>query len=158
MRCRWRLSGALAGMLLMAACEKKAPAGPSDVTVLSEADLQFCASETNRYRALAGRAPLARNSGVEAFAAAAAAHDHTVNHPHAYFSANATGHAAENEAFKWSLPQSGSRREVIDGALAVFWSEGPGGPHYDNMIGGYSQIGCGAFVEGILITFVQELR
>jgi hypothetical protein len=39
-------------------------------------------------------------------------------------------------------------RSVIHDGLAVMWGEGPGGGHYENMRGPYSQLGCGVFVSG----------
>ncbi len=42
--------------------------------------------------------------------------------------------------------------------LAGMWAEGPGGGHYENMRGPYTEVGCGVFVNGVDITVVQDFR
>ena len=38
------------------------------------------------------------------------------------------------------------------------WQGGPRGEHYDIMVGPYSQIGCGIFVNGREVTVAQDFR
>ena len=40
----------------------------------------------------------------------------------------------------------------------MMWAEGRGGGHYDNLAGRYTQVGCGVFVDGDLVTVVQAFR
>jgi hypothetical protein len=47
---------------------------------------------------------------------------------------------------------------VIQQGLAMMWAEGPGGGHYENMRGSYTQLGCGVFVNGNEITVVQDFH
>lgn len=56
-----------------------------------------------------------------------------------------TGAFAENEALRW--PQTAAIRTMIEGALAAFWREGPGGGHHENMRAPWRLMGCGVFAE-----------
>ena len=120
-------------------------------------DLAFCVAETNRYRAKLGLSPLARSSDLEELAAAGARQDGLAHQAHQHYkSANlAKKGIAENELPWW--PGS-SVRSVIERGLASMWAEGPGGGHYENIRGPYSQLGCGVFVNGTEITVVQNFR
>ena len=40
----------------------------------------------------------------------------------------------------------------------MMWAEGRGGGHYDNLAGGYTQVGCGVFVQADRVTVVQAFR
>jgi hypothetical protein len=114
--------------------------------------------ETNRYRGMAGRSALAESSSVEAFAAAAAQADTKSGVPHSYYRSHDPGFGAENEAPNWSLAIFGPPRNLITQAIVAFWSEGPGGGHYENIVGPYSQGGCGFFQNGDDLTVVQDFR
>jgi hypothetical protein len=145
----------------LAGCGHGMPSGPSPANLQNggtAADLAFCASETNRYRAMAGRPALTESPSVEAFAAAAAQADSQTGIPHSYYYTHAQGFAAENEALDWSLAQLRSVHNGIAQAINSFWSEGSGGGHYENLVGPYTQLGCGLFVSGPLITIVQDFR
>jgi uncharacterized protein YkwD len=145
----------------LAGCGGGGPSGPSVVDLPNggtSADLTFCVNETNRYRARVGKPALSESSSVEAFAAAAAQADALSGVPHGYYRSHDPGFGAENEALNWSLAIYGSVHNAIAQAIAAFWSEGPGGGHYENMVGPYTQLGCGLFVSGQLITLVQDYR
>src|SRR5436190_1187129 len=88
---------------LAISCSDAFPAAPTGSTSgAAEADLAFCAAETNRYRAMAGRAPVTRSNALEAHAALAAAADAASGRPHGYFADSNRGNGlviGENEAF-----------------------------------------------------------
>ena len=129
---------------------------PSAVSVTA-ADLGFCVSETNRYRASVGAGALTQAADLDAFALAAARADHASGVGHDYFSANATGLASENMVLRW--PFSGNVRSLITAALAAFWAEGPGGGHYENMRDPrWRRVGCGIHIDGSTATLAQEFR
>jgi len=143
---------------LLAHCSNN-PSSPSPAKLPNggtTADLTFCVTETNRYRAMVGRAALTESASVETFAAAAAQSDTQTGVPHGYYNAHPPGFSAENEAPEW--PVTTSIQNTIAAAIAAFWSEGPGGAHYQNMIGPYSQLGCGLFAVGQSVTIVQDYR
>ena len=124
---------------------------------VTAADLAFCASETNRYRASVGVGALAQAADLDAFALAAARSDHASGVGHDYFQANAIGLAAENMALRW--PFGGNVRSLITAALAAFWAEGPGGAHHENMRDPrWRRVGCGIYIEGSQATLAQEFR
>jgi hypothetical protein len=124
---------------------------------VTAADLAFCASETNRYRTSVGVGEVAQAADLEAFALAAARADHASGVEQAYFRANATGLAAENMVLR--APFAGNVRSLITATLAAFWSEGPGGVHYDGMRDPrWRRVGCGMHIEGDRATLAQEFR
>ena len=129
-------------------------------TSLYVSELEYCVAETNQYRASIGRPALIRSVALEAYAATAAPYDRAARAAHRYFrKTNGGGVAfAENQIPGWPLPQFGSVREIIRSGLAMMWAEGRGGGHYDNLAGSYTQVGCGVFVHGNLVTVVQAFR
>ena len=137
--------------------ESVIPERPSDPPASLSADLEFCVSETNRYRATLGLSALVRSSVLEAYAAAGARQDGLAHQAHLHYkSSNLAGKGiAENELPWWPGP---SVRLVIKNGLAAMWAEGPGGGHYENIRGPYSQLGCGVFVNGKEITVVQNFQ
>jgi hypothetical protein len=133
-----------------------APVSPDDVLVN---DLAFCVSETNRYRAMAGVPALATMPDLQTYAMAAAQADAETKVPHSYFSDHEPeAPAAENEE-QFVLGSIGhSAHDLISQALATFFAQGPGGDHYDNLVGPYTQIGCGTYAAGSLYVVVQDFR
>src|SRR5436190_8699918 len=122
-----------------------------------ETELIFCVAETNRYRATLGLAPLTRSSALEAYASIGAREDGlTGQHTHQHFRRTSGGGIAlaENEYWGSNLPA----HKLTVKSLADMWAEGPGGGHYENLRGPYTQPGCGVFVNGVDITFVQDFR
>jgi uncharacterized protein YkwD len=137
--------------------ESVIPEPPASSAPTLEQDLAFCVTETNRYRAMIGLSPFTRSGALEAYAAAGARQDALAHKPHLHYkSANlAAKGIAENELPWWPGP---SVRSVIEKGLATMWAEGPGGGHYENIRGPYSQLGCGVFVNGNEITVVQDFQ
>jgi hypothetical protein len=137
-----------------------APGGGGTTLTVTDSDLQYCVQAINGYRARAGRPALTRSAALEQFALAAATNDGKNHASHQYFqSTNGGGVAsAENEIPWWHAPDYRSTREVIDQAEGLFFSEGPGGGHYENMVGRFTQAGCGFFLNGQEITMANDFR
>jgi uncharacterized protein YkwD len=132
------------------------PEAPPTVSTNLESELTFCVTETNRYRATLGLAALTRSSALEAYAAVGAREDGLAHAPHQHFrSTNGGGIASAENELQW---RSDSVHGVIQQGLALLWAEGPGGGHYENMRGRFTQLGCGVFVNGHEITVVQDFR
>ena len=146
-------------MALLASNCGSSPAAPSPTSSgdASSADLAFCVDETNRYRAQAGVAALAKDAALEAYAAEAAKSDGISGVTHAYFNAHPSG-GGENEVIDWHTEIYGNVRGVMQAAIAAYWSEGPNGGHYRNLTGAYTRLGCGVYVNGTRVTFVQDFR
>ncbi len=147
------------------------PAAPSGATVAPPAggtgaatgavdDLQLCVDETNRYRATLGLPAVRRSADLERCALTAARADHASGRPHGHFvDTKGCGIAfAENEIPRWPVDYAGSTTQTIRKGLADMWAEGPGGGHFENMRGKYTELGCGIHVEGGAITVVQNFR
>jgi hypothetical protein len=132
---------------------------PTTVPAISDADLMFCVSETNRYRAMLSRAPLTRSSALEAYATDGARIDQQANQPHQHFiSGNGGGVAlAENEQ---TIPANTtvSTQSAMASMLSLFYSEGPGGGHYQNIMGGSTQVGCGVYRTADVMTITEDFR
>jgi hypothetical protein len=139
-----------------------APPSPGDAAAGLTA-LQFCVSETNRYRAMNTKPALTESSGLEAYAAAGAMLDFTTS-PHNHFSTTSGGGIAfaENECpvqLGWTL--GGDLMGQMGACIAAFYSEGPGTDyathgHYINMMGAYATLGCGIYSDGSGLTIVQD--
>ena len=123
-------------------------------------DLTFCVDEVNRYRKKAGRPPLQRSADLETFAAEGAASDARTRKPHQHFGRvpypRPFSEMGENVIPWWPVKQYGSVREVIRAGTSGMWDEGPGGGHYENLVGSFTQIGCGIHVAGGEVTIVQD--
>jgi uncharacterized protein YkwD len=155
---RFALIGLLAGAV--AVCGRGSPTSPSPSsgsTLNLSANLSYCADEVNRYRASVGRDPLTRSADLEAFAARAAEDDGLLHQAHHWFATANGGRTAtaENEILWW---QGYGVRSVIQQGLQQMWKGGPNGEHYDIMVGEFSQIGCGIFVNGSEVTVAQDFR
>ena len=134
-----------------------AAATPSVMTSPSAADLIYCADMTNRYRASIGLGPLVRSAALEDFAAQAASIDAVAHSAHTHFAATGGNgiSSAETEILWWrgfSVPA------VIQRGLAEMWKVGPGGEHYDIMVGAFSEIGCGIAINGLEVTVTQDFK
>jgi hypothetical protein len=136
-----------------------APAG-STGTLDIEADTAYCVEQTNALRAGVGAGPLLFSTEMRSFSDEAARVDGAAHQAHKYFEqTNGGGIAtAENEIPWWRLGQYGSVHEIVRQGLALEWSEGPGGGHYDNMTGRYSQMSCGISVVNGEVTVSQDFR
>jgi len=129
---------------------------PTGAASASEADLTFCVTEANQYRASIGKAPLTRSSTLEAYAATGAHDDGLAHTGHGHFHTAPGVARAENEIPWWA--HLASVHEVMQQGLAQMWAEGPGGGHYENLRGPYTEVGCGVFRSGSEITVVQDFR
>ena len=134
-----------------------ADAGPQ----ASDDAYQLCVDKTNQLRATVSKAALARSSTLETFANDGAAYDFTRS-PHDHFktqSGNNLTAFAENECPHWDLSFGGGDEiKLVSKCLDAFWSEGPGGGHYDNMTGNYTMLGCGIYHSGTDYTIIQDYR
>lgn len=109
----------------------------------------YCVEVLNELRAQASRPPLTRSAALETCATAGAQSDAASGSPHGHFVA--TGGCggttfAENETPGWPLQNFGSVREVIRASAQMMYDEGPGGGHHDNIVGDYTEVGCGIHV------------
>ena len=125
-----------------------------------ESELQFCVDQTNQYRATVDLPALKRSEALEAYAVTSARVDARSRVPHQYFEKTDGGGVAMAETLVpwWPLSRYGSVREIVRRGLARMWAEGRGGGHYDIIVGPYSQIGCGIFVNGSEVTVAQDYR
>lgn len=119
---------------------------------------QLCVDKTNQLRATVGKPAVTRSAALEDFADAGAAYDHT-RQPHDHFRATSGGGLAfaENECPHWDLGFGGGDELALMAAcIDAFWSEGPGGGHYDNMTGDHGSLGCGLHHDGPDYTIIQD--
>jgi uncharacterized protein YkwD len=153
---------ALLGVLATTGCSNSSagtPTSPSGNSTPTAADLTACVTQANQARAKAGAPPLSESSSLETFAQAGAQADQTSGAPHGHFlSAANTGIAfAENEILQQSKAL-GTFQQVMLLGVQAFVAEGVNGPHYQNLFGGYSQLGCGGVISGNQITVVWDFR
>lgn len=164
-------------VLMLSACRPDPPTTPATtststttttitivpaVTAATTTDLIFCVTETNRYRAMVGRAALQRSTVIEAYAAEGARNDGTTHVSHGHFISTQGGHftvRAENELPWWPF---GTMRRTVEATMiegwAAFWKEGPRGGHYQALMGNFTEVGCGVYIANNEITVVQDFR
>ncbi len=121
----------------------------------------FCIAEINRLRATVGQPALARSSRIDSFSADAAHVDGEAHQAHTYFLQTNGGNGtakAENVIPWWKASQYGSVHAIIQNGLATMWAEGPGGAHYENIKGAFTEMGCGVFVSNDEVTVSQDFR
>jgi len=113
---------------------------------VTDADLTFCISETNRYGAMRGRPSETRSAALESNAADSARIDAQANKPHQHFtSANGGGVSiAENEFLNAAASSPLTNQAAIQTAISLLYREGPGGGHFENMMS-YANPGCGIY-------------
>jgi len=124
-------------------------------------ELSFCVEEINRLRESAGKSSLVRSDALEKYAATAVQADALAGKAHTYALSTSIGNLtamAENEALFWPLSSLKSVRAVVEKSLAEMWREGPGGEHYDIIVGDYKQVGCGVFVQGDQVAVLEAFR
>jgi hypothetical protein len=129
-------------------------------TTYTDADLAFCVSETSRYRATVNLFELVRSAELEAYAKTGAQQDGTSHVKHQHFADTAGGGVAlaENELAWAQASQYTSTQQAIATTLSQWWAAGAGGQEYRNMVGVYSQLGCGIYIANGEITIVQDFR
>jgi uncharacterized protein YkwD len=155
----------LSGALGAAGCAM--PGGPlspgaaaTDANTLTDS-ANFCIDEVNRYRAGAGLGPLTRSSRIDEFSSDAAKIDGEAHQVHSYFQSTNGGNGtarAENQIPWWKASQYGSVRTIVRQGLSQMWAEGPGGSHYENMRGNYTEMGCGIFISSDEVTVSQDFK
>jgi hypothetical protein len=157
-------------IISMSGCGGSSPGTSSDTitsaggttlpTAATATDLAFCVSETNRYRAFAGKSALSQSAALESYAATGAQVDANARVPHSHFQSTNGGSVAlaENELLATALNLFGTVQETMRQSIAAFYAEGPSGGHYQNLEGPYTQVGCGVFIASGLITLVQDFR
>ena len=122
---------------------------------------QLCISETNKDRATKGKPAVVESAQLETYADAGAMHDFATS-PHDHFSMTSGGGIAfaENECPQqgnWNLSfGNGDLGMTVAACVKAFFDEGPGGGHYENMMGNYGTLGCGIYVQGQQLTIVQD--
>jgi hypothetical protein len=121
------------------------------------AEMIFCVDEINRYRTGDGLPALDRSTALETWATESARVDGTANRAHLHFTqTNGGGVAlAETELLSW---RSDDVHAIVRQGLQFMWNEGPDGEHRVILVGPYSEVGCGAFISGGLVTVVQSFR
>jgi len=151
------LAGSALLLLLAPGCALPVLGPTSAGSANLSADLQYCADEINRYRAVAGRPPLARSDSLETFAGRAAQHDAGAGVPHLLFSKTSGGGVAraETQLLRW---KNATVRDVLTLGLARMWEAGPSGEHYQILIGPYTEVGCGVFTNGVEVSVAQAYR
>jgi hypothetical protein len=106
---------------------------------------QTCVDRVNQLRATKGLGAIPRLASAESCADGQAKTDSQTGMAHSAFNAclsqvqGWTG-AAQNECPGW-----GSVADTLSGCIDAMWGEGPGGGHYDNMVGDYDDIACGFY-------------
>jgi hypothetical protein len=120
----------------------------------------FCVSETNRYRQTIGNPALVHSAEIEAYADEGAEVDFETS-PHNHFTSTGGGGIAfaENECpaqLGWMLAPGEDVTSAVGRCIKAFYDEGPGGGHYQNLMGPYTKVGCGIFDGGGKITIVQD--
>jgi hypothetical protein len=126
---------------------------------------QMCVQETNRYRTTvpapgtgAARAAVTESTQLESYADTGAMIDYSSSPHHHFITTNGGGISfAENECPHWPLSMTGGDlNQLVVACLAAFYGEGPGGGHYENMMGAYAELGCGIYENGSDVTIVQD--
>ena len=138
-------------VLLFAACG-------SDGSNGSDAAHQECVDYTNMYRTQNGKAAVTRSSALETYADDGAEHDYNSS-PHDHFISTSGGGIAfaENECPHWDLSfGNGDLLMLVDACIDAYVAEGPGGGHYDNLMGDYGSLGCGIYQNGTDFTILQD--
>jgi hypothetical protein len=139
----------VSGVVVLAACGSGGGAGPD--APANAAAQQFCVTETNRYRAMASKPAVTESPTLEAFATAGAMVDFSSS-PHSHFMST-NGCPVQGN---WMLSPGGDMSMLVGQCIAAFYAEGPGGGHYENMMGAYASLGCGIYQMGTGVTIVQD--
>jgi uncharacterized protein YkwD len=154
-------------LALAAGCRMplKSPASPSaaadGASPAFSAEAALCIDQTNVYRGIVGKPSLKRSLVLEEYATTAARTDGLAHVAHQHARATNLGNGtsrAENAILWWSLRYYGSVAQIVRLGLADMWKQGEGGTHYKNLVGNFTETGCGIFVNGDEVTVVQAFR
>jgi hypothetical protein len=114
-----------------------------------ETELAFCVEFINELRSQVDRPPLVRSAALEECAAGAAQEDAQNGTPHGHFrrtrGCDLTA-TAENEVPGWPLERYESVQAIVQAGAESMFAEGPGGGHYENIVGDHTTVGCGIHV------------
>jgi hypothetical protein len=104
-----------------------------------------CVNRVNELRASKGKGPIPRLASAEACADGQAKSDSESGKAHGAFNdcADQVKHwsgIAQNEC-----PNYKSVEATLTGCIDMMWAEGPGGGHYDNMMGDSTHMACGFY-------------
>jgi hypothetical protein len=104
-----------------------------------------CVDRTNELRATKGKGPIPRLASAEPCADGQAKSDSETGKAHGAFNAcldqvKGWKGVAQNEC-----PGYGSVEDTLTKCLNMMWAEGPGGGHYDNMMGDSTDTACGIY-------------
>lgn len=104
-----------------------------------------CVDRVNELRASKGKGPIPRLASAESCADGQAKSDSESGKAHGAFA------ACENQVKHWSgvaqneCPDYGSVESTLTACIDAMWKEGPGGGHYDNMMGDSTHMACGFY-------------
>ena len=151
---------AIGVLLVLAACGGDDSSGGDGGGGGGDAAHQTCLTETNKYRTGGGKAAIAQSDALETYADTGAMFDFS-NAPHAHFMQTGGGGIAfaENECpqqLGWTLPTGADPGPVVAMCIKAFFDEGPGGGHYENLMGNYAHLGCGIYAASGKITILQD--
>ena len=143
--------------------------GGDDGGGASSSELEVCVTETNRYRAMDGKGPIARSTDLEAYATEGAREDTLSQEAHGHFGRETSSGnflaLAENACPSWLGWNVGEGPDAVKTAIAdcikAFYDEGPGEGsahgHYNNLMSDNTKVGCGVYLDGSGgITIVQD--
>lgn len=104
-----------------------------------------CVDRVNELRATKGKGPIPRLASAEPCADGQAKSDSETGKAHGAFNAcldqvKGWKGVAQNEC-----PGYGSVEDALTKCLDMMWAEGPGGGHYDNMMGDSTDTACGIY-------------
>ncbi len=118
-------------------------------TATYAAEKKLCLDTINTLRAQVGKPKVTWSKSLEAFADQGTRYDSERNKAHAHFGAFSTRadpSDAENAVPGWPIKQYKNVAAVVAQGAKMMWDEGPGGGHYENIIGNQTQLGCGIYV------------
>lgn len=113
------------------------------------AERKFCVEFLNELRARQDRPPLTRAADLETCATSAAREDARSGQPHGHFRQTSGCDftaIAENEVPGWPLSRYDGVKGIVEAGAESMYAEGPGGGHYENIVGDYTRAGCGIHV------------
>lgn len=127
-----------------------------------ESAQKHCVEEINRYRNKKDKPPLDRSAELEQCALEGAISDAKSGTPHGHFQKTGGCNGAtdaENEIPGWPKSRYGGVKGVVEEGTKMMWMEGPGGGHYENIIGDHQAVGCGIYVDGSdSVWIVQDFK
>jgi hypothetical protein len=101
-----------------------------------------CVDRTNELRATKGLAPIPRLAKAEPCVDGQAKKDSETGEAHSAFD-DCLDQVQWKGAGQNECPGYGSVEQALGGCLDAMWAEGPGGGHYENMVGNSTHTACG---------------